>query len=90
LKLGVIMPTVRLHLDDDDRLRNWLHSEPKKKPAKKKLGETKESMEPFKPTDGDLIQKPRVETVPEHNAHPRGSGKRMNPSGYGASKKERI
>jgi len=55
-------------------------------PKKKK---TQESMEPFKPQDGDQLQKPRVLPVEDHNAAPRPTGK-VNPRGWGASKKERI
>lgn len=49
----------------------------------------RESMEPFKKQDGDRLQRPRVEATEEHQGHPRNSGKRLSPSGYGANKRER-
>lgn len=53
-------------------------------------GKSLESKEPFKPQDGDRLQRPRVEHVEDHQAHPRYSGRRLSPSGFGANKKERI
>ena len=53
-----------------------------------RLHEIAEAMEPFKKQDGDRLQRPRVETVPEHQGHPRSSTKRMSPSGFGAHKRE--
>jgi len=49
---------------------------------------SQESMEPFKPSDGDQLQDPRVETIPEHQGHKRGSQLPLIPRGYGDSKKE--
>ena len=47
----------------------------------------KESMEPFKPQDGDQLQKPRVLPVEEHFGTPRSSGK-MRPRGFANRKRE--
>lgn len=47
-----------------------------------------ESMEPFKQSDGDKLQRPRVEVTSTHQAHPRASGKELTPRGFGANKKE--
>jgi len=62
-----------------------------KKPMRFPRTKEREAMEPFKPQDGERLQKPRTEDYPtEKNAHSVVTGKKNNPRGYGASKKERI
>jgi hypothetical protein len=71
---------VVIKIDDDPVNSDWLHQPKKKK--------TKESMEPFKPQDGDRLQNPRVEVTSSHQGHERASGKAMTPRGFGDHKKE--
>ena len=74
--------TIKMGIDDDAANANWLHRKKKK---------TQESMEPFKPQDGELLQKPRTEDYPEEkSAHSVTTGKRNSPRGFADNKREKF
>lgn len=67
--------------EEGDFIDNWRKISKNKK--------SKESMEPFKPQDGDKLQTPRVLPVEDGGGAPSNTG-RLDVTGYGANKRQRV